>query len=78
MQQMTNMHGVKLTTPEESLAVVERLLRETPRTEFNARFILHLEDRREQLIKKIESEGRGCTGLRNSGKSTGGRTEEPA
>ena len=72
---MRNMHGVRLTPPEESLAVVERLLRETPRTDKFARFILHLEQRREVLLNEINKGGTGCTGLRSSEANTGTKTD---
>lgn len=74
--QMVNMHGAKLEAPEESLAVVERLLRETEGNKSMERLRLHLEMRREALLSKIEQmhmeaeRSEQCTGLKNTGKST--------
>ena len=63
---MVSIHGVKLTPPEESLAQAERLLRETPRTDANARLILHLEGRVETLKKIMAKGGYACTGSKDS------------
>ena len=65
---------IKKTTAQESLAVVERLLNELPRTETFTRLVLHLEGRREMLIKQMERECSGCTGSSNSGRNTDTKT----
>ena len=75
---MVNMHGVKLETPAESLAVVERLLKEIGHDKQMDRLRLHLEARREMLIRKMQSEGIECTGLKNSERNTGAKTGKPA
>lgn len=75
---MVNMHGAKLETPAESLVVVERLLKEIEHDKQMDRLRLHLEARREMLIRKMQSEGSGCTGLKNSEENTSARTGEPA
>lgn len=56
-------------TPEESLAQVDRLLNELPRTDSFARLILHLEGRRDVLIHEISKGEKECTGLSSSERS---------
>lgn len=75
---MVNMHGVKVETPAESLVVVERLLKEIEHDEQMNRLRLHLEARRDMLIRKMQSEGSECTGLKNSEENTSARMEKPA
>lgn len=50
---MQSMHGVQLESPAEALAQVERLLEETPRNKQFAKFVYHLEQRREVLKNEI-------------------------
>ena len=56
-------------TPEESLAEVERLIKELPRTDSFARLLLHLEGRREVLRHEIGKGEKECTGLSSSERS---------
>lgn len=56
-------------TPEESLAEVERLINELPRTESFARLKLHLEGRREVLMREISKGEKECTGSSDSARS---------
>lgn len=60
--------GTKLERQKESLATVERMLREVPHTDQFQRLRLHLEQRREVLrneISKGEVEAE-CIGLRST------------
>lgn len=62
-------------TPQASLATVERILSELPHTDQFARLRLHLEGRRETLMRKMEREGSGCTGSNDSARSISEATD---